>query len=526
MAVITPNSDIRLCNVPFDSTYEHTRFFQSASTQAAYFMGLSTMTIDTGSYSFIQKDSVLRVSANADTLYKYNYVMYRNTSFSDKWFYAFISRIEWRSDSSSDIHLETDVFQTWLTDLTFHKSYVIREHVSDDVAGNYTLNEGFETGTMVGNSASGIRTTFEHMHIVVSTSVTDVEVINATMRLFNKTSAYGNVNQGVYTGTALMAYPADSDGVIALNAFLDKLNQAGITDVISAIYMCPKTMMSVSETNGGKEPYSAESKKLEIKMETLPATLDGYTPVNKKLLTYPYRYIYAHNNAGSAAIYNIEDFAGTPSFLVYGTIHGNPTFKLMPVSYKGIYHNHDEAITLSGFPLCSWTYDGYTAWVAQHGASTAVSMLSTVGSAVGGALMGNPVIALGGAAGAAGTLAQAAIESNQQPPQSAGNAISGAANVAGKANNFYLEMRTIKAENAKMIDDYFSMYGYKVNKLKVPNMKTRAAWNYVQVNDLNVSGAVPSPDMSKIKSMFQKGITLWHNNDVGNYALANGVIGA
>jgi hypothetical protein len=68
---------------------------------------------------------------------------------------------------------------------------------------------------------------------------------------------------------------------------------------------------------------------------------------------------------------------------------------------------------------------------------------------------------------------------------------------------------TIKKEFAQRIDDFFTMYGYKVNTVKVPNVNGRPRWNYVQTVDINIDGAIPSNDMSRLKQMYNDGVTLW-----------------
>lgn len=65
----------------------------------------------------------------------YNYVMYQNSNYSDKWFYAFIVNMRYENDSTTYITIATDVWQTWQFDLTFKPSFVEREmiNVSEDV---------------------------------------------------------------------------------------------------------------------------------------------------------------------------------------------------------------------------------------------------------------------------------------------------------------------------------------------------------------------------------------------------------
>lgn len=73
--------------------------------------------------------------------------MYQNESYSDKWFYAFITNIKYVNNDMSRIEIVTDVWQTWQFDITFMNSFIEREmiNVSEDVPGSNLLPEGLET---------------------------------------------------------------------------------------------------------------------------------------------------------------------------------------------------------------------------------------------------------------------------------------------------------------------------------------------------------------------------------------------
>lgn len=89
--------------------------------------------------------------------------------------------------------------------------------------------------------------------------------------------------------------------------------------------------------------------------------------------------------------------------------------------------------------------------------------------------------------------------------------------------NFIAERLSIRAEYAKIIDDYFDMYGYATHKVKQPNITGRPHWNYVKTigNTVDALG-VPDPYLKVMNGAFNKGITIWHNpNEVGYYGLDN-----
>ena len=83
---------------------------------------------------------------------------------------------------------------------------------------------------------------------------------------------------------------------------------------------------------------------------------------------------------------------------------------------------------------------------------------------------------------------------------------------------------SIKREFAKIIDDYFTRFGYTVNALKVPNITGRTYWNYVEIGageDI-AFGTLPIDAMEDINNIFRRGTTIWHLHDnIGNFTLDN-----
>jgi hypothetical protein len=82
--------------------------------------------------------------------------------------------------------------------------------------------------------------------------------------------------------------------------------------------------------------------------------------------------------------------------------------------------------------------------------------------------------------------------------------------------------KEITDEYRKKLTDFFKMYGYKLNEVKVPNLKTRQHFNFVQTVGANITGNIPQEDIEKLVSMFNNGVTLWHGDWVGDYSQTNG----
>lgn len=89
----------------------------------------------------------------------------------------------------------------------------------------------------------------------------------------------------------------------------------------------------------------------------------------------------------------------------------------------------------------------------------------------------------------------------------------------------YVIKRQIKQEYIDRLTDYFKMYGYKINDVKVPNLHTRQSWNYVQTVNANITGNLNNRDIQVLRSIFDNGITLWHKGaNYCDYSQGNGVL--
>ena len=543
MGVIAPNGDMFLLSVPIDSSQAHQLYFTSQSAQETFFRSKAVAGLAPADYTFVQKDGYVRVYQNADQLYNANYLMYRNTAHSNRWFYAFIKEIQWLSDQSSAIKFETDVYQTWRWDIVFLDSLIEREHTRTDLPGDHLIDEGLDFGEYV--TANEVTAGLGEMGICVSTTIESAtQAVNLeTPWAYTKTVADGMIISNVYSGSMISWWPNTLAGRASLNTWLKNITGAGASDAIQAVYMCPLAAL-VSGANFESGYKVAEAFSGYVKDVSLPAqgpTIDGYTPRNKKLYTYPYCLVYGHNANGSGAAFQIEEFSGVPTFKIYGNVNPLPQFKLIPSNYKGLYKNIDEALVLQNFPMCGYNIDAYKAWMSQNGLSTSIGTAgqlataalgimaamnpATAAAAVGvsattGVTVGT-VMAVGGVANAAQSMAKMA-EASLQPPQSNGASNSGSVNATFNGNDFYISYKTIRAEWAKRLDDFFTMYGYRVNSLKRPDFGCRERWYYVKMTEPNIWGAIPVPDLLKLKQMFNNGVTLWNNYmDVGNYNQSN-----
>jgi hypothetical protein len=514
----TPNTTVYLLDTPLDNKYKNEILFADGASQYDYFSGRIAHRFDGVTYQ--RKDNVIRVDSHIDELWDVNYAMYQNANFGSKWFYAFITKMEYVSDRATDIYIETDVFQTWLFECMLMESFVVREHVSDDTIGKHLVDEQLETGEFIMDSYAPVGKLGVNWNIL---AVSDVS-------LFGSTDATGNLYGHVATGLTYYPFPNTTQGIQWMKDTIKIYTDAGKQDAIILIFTVPYLLIkSAIEDPAWTLGYPIPSGTpfgWELFDEPKHVSnVNGYNPRNNKLFTYPYKFLYASNSDGLSATYRYEDFKNDlMNFMIFGPITPNPKVMLAPNDYKGDGLKYEHGLTLTGYPLCSWTTDTYAAWLAQNGASTAVAMIGSTAALVGGVASGNLLAAGGGALGIAKELSE--IHKAQiQPDQAKGQAGSGNLMYGTNALDFYFAHMTIKAEFAKRIDAFFTMYGYKVNTLKIPETHSRLNWNYIQTIDINIVGQIPSNDMNRLKKAYDEGITLWHNPEhFLDYDLLNPII--
>lgn len=559
MAVITPQTDVYLLKCPLEISDINQLTFANATAQFNYFNSLPKLTVD--NFTYQRKDGTIRYGANFDSLQSYNYVMYRNDAYSNKWFYAFITGMEYLNDNVTAIAIKTDVWQTWQFDLTFKPVLVDREHTNNDTVGANTLPEDLELGEFVVNGDTQNFGAINNSNFVTVVDVTMVsnEGENQTLDSYFDTApapipTYTPMVNGIPSGTIHLLLGYDQynqrvSGYYDPSIVTSVYNNAGLSDAIVNVYIMPASMINTSAIYGGfniQSTYTPTSGTPVVKTAsnlaifartdnetslgsasfTRPTTLDGYTPKNNKLKAYPFVFFNISNNAGSSYEYRYEDFSSNVTFNMEGAFCASGSIKAIPQNYRNIgttENAYDYSVNAAKLPILSWSSDSYTNWLTQNSVNMRMERQNVVRKAIGEALGSSvsyglvPGVAMGGASLVGGTLANAREElraksnANLVPDQVHGNLNAGDIVWAKYRSQFtYLPM-SIKAEYARCCDEFLSQYGYKTNRVKIPNITGRRNWNYVKTVGCYIEADMPQDDLAEIKSMFDKGITLWHN---------------
>lgn len=575
--VIRPDTVVRLLsNVPVDPTYENVQFFDTQSEQTAFFLQEKFNAGEFTKFNYIQQQGVIRVPVNIEQLWNVNYVMYQNHAFGNKWFYAFVDRIEWSSDNATDIIFRIDVFQTWIYNCRFFKTYVLRETVSDDSFGENLVDEGLETGEYVVNVTHDVIQESESSwqdqyakdrYLAVYTSYgTEQNDINIQLNGTSpdggefdlsyiipntvKAANGGEMMNGSYSGSVVQFFLLTPENVESqINPYIKEMTQKGQIDAITAMYVC----LGICRYG------SAEGAWQVTWFMNRPGSLDGYVPRNNKLFTEPYAYVSMTNNSGDVQEYGYEylEYTGDTdqiNFNVRSTYVGQPVASISPRGYKGT-DGVPYMVYLNNFPLASFSYSAYqnelglnrmsNTWAAGR---TAVK---AVGNVIGGVFGENGLVGgiagaidptddqsavgalLGGVGGLVTSVASSVDEigtavtkhiDRARAPMSTSGVTEPAHLLSIQKVGFYAREMSVRADYARRIDDYFSMYGYKVDKVKDLEFHSRRNWNFIKTIGCNVEGDCPAPVVEAIKAIFNRGVTLWHTGDFDYKDLQNPII--
>lgn len=569
--IIAPETEIYLLKSPLQVDELQQIDFANATAQANYFQSLPKLALMHSTYQ--RENDTMVVNFNIEAIRSYNYVMYKNRQYSDKWFYAFIVGLTYESNSVTSVRIKTDVFQSYMFDYDIKQSYIKRETVDDDTFGKHIVSESLDYGDYVLKSVD-IDSLITNSANYNSKSA--LIVIQCSERIGVCHDYTGEVEGdeiedmyiigGVPQGCWYYMFYNTTEQLEGLRTFKRNLDSIGKGNAILNIFIAPQQVIDtryVALHMYDKDGQVSQStitcyiargntflpKQLSTKTITRPTTIGNYTPRNNKVLCYPYNYILVSNNSGSAMDFHFEDFNGNPEFRATGTLSVNNCFCLMPNNSKKSpnleYGINTEMMMGTSLPSLSWDSDYYLNWIAQNGntlrlqaknaianeagdfVGTTVKGASEAGL-LGGVLYGGTNL-LGGLTDLSNMIEQ--TEEKVRQAKAVPNSVSGNLGAGDLAFSIYgsvgfkYYIYQIREEFARKIDRYFDMFGYRVNEIKTPNLKSRRYWNYIQTIGINLEGNIPQEALMELKNMYNTGLTIWHNpSNFLNYDLTNSII--
>lgn len=512
---VAPNSTVRvLRNVPIDQDYRNTLYFASTDAQYNYFSAQTKYTFTEMTYQ--RRESSIYVQVSPDALFDCNYIMYQNTNYNTRWFYAFITAVNYVNDNTAEIVFQMDVIQSWWGNWELEQCFVERQHTPTDNIGDNLLGENFGLGDYTYTKVVNDPSFFTNFLRITVAATFDK----------NFESAQGKVVGNIYSGLCFNQFELTQEDQV--NEFIQQATEKQLSDGIVSIFVAP-IMDSESSGIGYME------------IEKSYGSFGNYTPKNNKLYTSPYNLLYVFTDDGMASNYAYEYFAtNNAQFYIYCGYGANFDSVLVPFQYKGIQTNLNEKLSLGGFAQCAYNIDSYKAWLAQNGDGFQLrqnqnafsGIANTIGSALNVITSGKPDSStLGGLLNLGSTfynaLTNIALDQNtlqvmERMPNSARGYSTGGATFIHNLKDFYFYNARIREEYARNIDSFWTMYGYPIRRVQTPNIHARPQFTYVKTQGCFVRGYMPASDIQRIESIFDNGITFWINAaNVGNYSVDN-----
>lgn len=495
------NSEIRIYkNIKVDKRYFNVL---DPMSNSALLTSLANNLVATNSaYSFIRETGAIETDFNYTDLLKCNYVAFRNPDYSNRWFFGWIDRVDYVNDHNKRITYTLDIWNTWANEFVFDPVFVEREHVNLDVVGEHILPEPIAAG--VTSAMNTVLKRFNSYDLVVNSAAqtsSDADPLSTIDNYIN--TAYSKCFASNDLQSAKLWIEHEMTGGRVINCVLYPSDFTG-------------------RDNSG---YVSEIISENVNIPT-PTALNGYTPVNNKMFTYPYSYL-AVDNCSAQTILRYENFGNFNAigFVIRGFANPIAEITCIPKDYELINENPYHSITIRDFPQLPMALDTYNAWVAQKSNS---ALLSAATGVVSGAALGAMKGGIYGAAiGAVGGLIAGAVSYGVQEQQAAdapdsihGGNSSGIIDAAKGTKGFYFKQMALKYDNAVSIDNYFSQFGYNVSCVKVPNLTGRQYWNYVKINGVAGHGEIPEAAREQINAIMNNGVTVWHNHSyLGNYKI-------
>jgi hypothetical protein len=597
-------TNIRLLSgVPFSNDYKHSRWFDTSSAQETYFLGKTVVhSMTENTFQKIEGKNFISVKQNIDVLWGVNYVMFQNTSYNVKWFYGFVTKLEYKNATTTYVHFEIDVLQTWMFTMNFKPSYVVREHCKLwEVDGSPVLNT-LDEGLNYGN----VYETVNVMNLKPYDGVLFLVIVAKSLMHDRDTNIkagdiYPNINSAPQPlcyyvhpfkldGTVPTAWDENSENIVLsdttellkamyeLDNAINNVVSIYVTDYIGVdLAVDSEGTLTFPTTNfvNVNVAYNAPGTTTTSYLNTIFVTnvkqyqpkafsfsnkyADYRTVTESKLLMYPYTTLILDDLKGNRQalkneyikgddiIVNVRGSLGTSNKTSYSVDNYQVKDNIEPADLfmanleNAVMNTNANDLPIITDMLGAFLQGNRNSIQNQLNSTIFSGWLDTMSGIVNGASSSsaNPsnhgetnVTAaansgIGVAKGMSGMYysTQGMIAKQKDivntPPSLSKMGNNTYFDYGHNLSGLYLIKRQITPEYQKKLEDFFNIFGYKKNEVKLPNFHTRQYWNYVQTSGCVITGNFNNEDLQELKSVFDNGVTLWHVEDIGNYSLSN-----
>lgn len=577
----SPSGKVMFGSVPWDNGYSNVRLYTSLESQ--YNDISSRMTISSDNYAYVGRNRTLKVSIEADRLYHCNYCMYRNASLTDGYIYCFVTDVRYVNDNTTEVTLETDVFNTYLygVDWTIPACFIERETVPSESDRYLLTNEpDFDLTYVIDGKHDEW---FRYGGSVAMTAAYPVSNSSLVDDILNPGGYYASpapvkLGNGVPRGASFRFFSNVGSVTEDMETFFNGMTEAGSVESVVSIFTIPDFITpSVGEHKFLNLDYAQDKPsdaQLTFDMPAWGTSLDGYTPHNRKMLYWPYTFMRLTDLNGSNADLRYELMRNDYRIAVKYEINPQCEALAYPVNYEGSTCAYDRGICASCGTQGSFSVSQYNEWLARNagrvvGTAALGALLGVAGVNMAGVAQGLMVGVEGGTGIVTAEAAQSAIAERalgEMLGTRAQSAMTGGAGMVGgsvlESSNMrrmlpqttrgtanddimwatgtqgvHAQRCVVKAELAQQIDQFFDTYGYNVNRVEAVNITSRPAWNYVKTGNAaprstNVGAGSTAPFMrgrgtpaaalNVIRKAFDGGITFWHSTSgYGDYSQSN-----
>ena len=552
MAGVAPNGNIWLLRgVPVDMAHTKTYRPKSAADQFTAFSVYKKYTLTEQTYIRHSINSI-RVEYSADDVIDCNYMIFQTSTFSGKYFYAFITDVEYVSNNTCRIIFDIDNLQTYYFDIDFLPSLIAREHSdTDNIGDSVTPEPILATGQEVYSNPQAFQHEESGLYTVV---VTTKDLLNPTGRIYTTFTHFtlrGLVLAGAYN-ICNVTSESLSDFV---NVITNYIETAGGVGEIIAVYAIPKD----AYPNGNWDsthtwlaprvnPNMPDGKFYDVVKPVKGDTLDGYSPSNAKLYTYPYCFLRVSDYRGATKDFRYEYMESSSQFRVVNSgIMPSPSEQLTCRSYAGTdsqMAEWDNAMWVSNYPTPTFSVSEFSDYYGANHNSQIAQQLGNIVTSIGS------FITLG--FGASSYESDSGNMPISNPINNVTSSINNAITFYGKQQDLLNRTSVMNANQSsflslmygrdlfgsyrvcfnktvlKIYDDYFTRFGYAVNSIKVPYFgygRGRTKYNYCKTQEANIKSksattGVPMGALTDIVNIFNNGICLWENmGEVGKYSV-------
>lgn len=526
---------------------------------------IATVKFTYGSMTYMRKDKVIIVDANADVLDAagVNYCRFINADFdSSRYIYAFIDDIEYVAPQTSRLHIRTDCWMTWFDRIVPNQCFVEREHVAVDTPFINSLPENVGTGELIRYQTQRLLgdniSKSEGNWLAAFNVIGDPDDLELGSYL--GVVSVGGVISGTYwygvapDDTMLFTkYLTEHSGTILSVSLIPRIStwtRDGEDITVSGVNVHVYHLRDITPAEwdySGSITISAGDGSASWSgsagtVNDITINLNNYitnfkdTFNNCKLLCYPFTAweIFTYDGSsttllpqdntarlmgGTFAVKGVDTIVGgaTPSeTFVVGIDTGSST-EIAPFATQ----------SFSGFPTIAVTVDSYAQFVARNANSLkfqkdvavrdgtfklingTIDMLgnATEGDLQGGLNSFKNIISAGDQIDA---IDAKMADMKAAPDSVAGHASDGSLFMLNRLGIFF----AIKRQNSSILhaaDSYFDRYGYAVKETKTPQWNSRSKFNYIKTGGANIAGQIPKNDKEEINRLLDTGFTVWHS---------------